>query len=183
MRRIKAIFRRLLWDLQYVFLNSFVSYFPSWYVRRFFYFLFGMKLGRGCRIGIGTKVVTPKGIQIGERTIINEGCYLDGRDKIVIGNDSSISFGTVIITGSHAMNSEDFHYVGRTVVIEDHVWIGTHAIILDGSHIHSKAVIGAGSVFKGEAEESGVYVGNPPKLIKKRISECDYKINYHPFFR
>lgn len=183
MKTFKARIRRFFWDLQYIFLNSFVANFPSWKFRKVIYCMCGMKIGKRSRIGIGTSVVTPRGIIIGERSVINEKCYLDGRSGITIGNDVSISFGTVLITGTHSLNSDDFHYVGHEVLIEDHVWVGTHAIILDGSIIHSKAVIGAGCVFKGVADESGVYVGNPPKMIKSRNSNCNYEIDYSPFFR
>ena len=80
----------------------------------------GMTIGRGSRIGINTIVVSPRGITLGERAIVNEMCYLDGRGGIRIGNDASISFGTTIITASHDMNQGFTCYSSKTD-IGDHV--------------------------------------------------------------
>ena len=63
----------------YVFLNNFVNYIPCWSIRRAIYRLFGMKIGKNSRIMMKTIVVYPKGITIGENSIINEQCLLDGR--------------------------------------------------------------------------------------------------------
>lgn len=169
-------------DLSYVFINGFVNHIPAWWIRRLFYKGFGMKIGKDSRIAIGTVVVNPSGITIGARTIINEKCHLDGRGKLTIGDDTSISFGTVIITASHKMNTPQFDYCEREVNIEDHVWIGAHAIILDGTKIAHHDVIGAGAVLKGNTQECGVYTGNPATFCKDR-EKYDYCINYHPLFR
>ena len=174
--------RRLKFDLKYMFLNSFVNHIPAWTIRKMFYKLFGIKLGKKSRIGINTIIMEPKNIKIGDRTIINENCHLDGRGGLEIENDASISFGTVIITGTHD-SSNGFEFKSDKVIIKDHVWIGTHAIILNGSIIEKYCIIGAGCVFKGNTEEKGIYVGNPSKLIKYRENVNDYKINYKPFFR
>lgn len=180
--KIKETIRRIVFDTKYIFLNQFVCYIPSWTLRKMIYTLYGMRLDKSARIGIGTKVVSPKNITVGCNTVINEMCYLDGRGKLTIGSNTSISFGTTIVTGSH-QSSNDFAYYTSPVVIEDHVWIGAKAIVLDGSTIRSGAIIGAGSVFKGQAEDKGIYVGNPSKLIKYRNSDLKYDINYCAFFR
>lgn len=182
MKIIKSFLSELVYGCGYIFLNQFVCYLPCWTLRKMIYQLCGLKIGKKSRIGIGTKVVTPSGISIGERTIINEMCYLDGRGGITIGDDTSISFGTTIITGSHRANN-DFCYYTAKVLIGNHVWTGARAIILDGSTLEDGSIIGAGSVLKGTAENCGIYVGNPARFIKKRTDSLQYKIEYHPFFR
>lgn len=89
--KIKPILRRMKYDLEYILLNQVVRHIPFWTIRRFFYRAMGMTIGRGSRIGINTIVVSPRGITLGERAIVNEMCYLDGRGGIRIGNDASIS--------------------------------------------------------------------------------------------
>lgn len=180
--RIKPALRRMKYDFEYIFLNQLVRHIPFWMVRRFFYRAMGMTIGKGSRIGINTIVVSPRGITLGERAIVNEMCYLDGRGGIRVGNDASISFGTTIITASHDMNQGFACYSDKTD-IGDHVWIGAHAILLDGAKVESYAVIGAGCVFKGTAEPYGVYVGNPAKKVKTRDASGEYTMDYHPFFR
>jgi acetyltransferase-like isoleucine patch superfamily enzyme len=88
-----------------------------------------------------------------------------------------------IITASHLADSDNFQYVTGAVTIEDNAWIGAHAIILNDSVIRARSVIGAGCVFKGTSEPSGIYIGNPAKLIRYRKMENDYEFNYAPFFK
>ena len=59
-------------DLQYIFLNQIVSSIPSWTIRNFFYKCSGMKIGPKARIGINTVIISPKGITIGCRSVINQ---------------------------------------------------------------------------------------------------------------
>ncbi len=170
-------------DLQYIFLNMFVNRIPSWFVRRFIYSLCGMKIGKEARIGIGTVIYHPSGISIGNRSIINEFCYLDGRGGIMIDHDVSISIYSKVITGTHVMNDNEFRYRSGKIKIRHHVWIGTGATILNDSLIAQYTVIGAGCVFKGTSSPGDVVVGNPGRAIRKRKDSLDYKIDYTPFFR
>ncbi len=176
-------FNRFRNDFRYLVLNHFVNHIPCWFIRKFLYKLFGLKIGKNSRIGINTIIVSPKRIKIGHNTIINEMCYLDGRGQLEIGNNSSISFRTTILTATHNANSNDFEYYEKKVVIGNNVWLGANAIVLDGSIINNYAVIGAGSVFKGTANENDIYIGNPAKKIKVRKIDNEYTINYRPFFR
>lgn len=144
---------------------------------------FGMKIGVKSRIGIGTKVISPANITIGDRTVVNEFCLLDGRGGLFIKDDVSISIYTKIITASHHANSNSFEYYQSSVSIENRVWIGCAAIILDGSKLNDNCIIGAGTVFKGSADCNGIYIGNPSKKIKDRILDSDYMIDYNPYFR
>ena len=47
--------------------------------------------------------------------------------------------------------------------------IGAHAIILKGSHIGARSVIGAGSVVSGNIPADCIAAGNPCKMIKNLI--------------
>ena len=125
----------------------------------------------------------PGGVQIGNRTIINEFCHLDGRGGLIIGNDTSISIYSKFITASHKLDSEIFEYFQNRTIIGDNVWIGANATVLDNSIIENFSVIGAGSVFKGKTEQNDVWTGNPSKLLKKRNIEEQYTIEYDPYFR
>ena len=181
--RIKKLLSRFKAGIQLLFLNYFICNIPSWYIRRFLYKTLGMKIGKGSRINMKCTVLNPKGITIGDRTIINEYCYLDGRGGLTIGDDSSISVYSMLITGSHSKSSPTFAYRPGEVVIGSNVWLGSRAIVLDNSTIEDKAIISAGSVFKGTAESNYVYVGNPATKMKCRNLDVSYKQDYHPFFK
>lgn len=57
------------------------------------------------------------------------------------------------------------------IEIGNDVWIGIHAIILDGVKIGDGAVIGAGSVVTKDVPPYAVVGGVPAKLIKYRFDE------------
>lgn len=143
-----------------------------------------MKIGRKSYIGVGTIVLFPWRIQIGARSVINENCHLDGRGGLNIGADVSISIYSKIITATHMVHSDSFDYVKNPVTIEDKTWIGTSAIVLDGSILKEGCVLGAGSVLKGETNPFGIYLGNPAEYKKDRgISENFYHNTLASFYR
>ena len=170
-------------DFKYILLNCIINKIPSWTIRRFCYKKLGLQIGKNSRIGIKTVIDEPKKIKIGDRTVVNEYCHLDGRGGLVIGDDVSISIYTKILTASHHKNSGSFEYYEGPVSIENRVWTGISAIILDNSVIRNNSIIGGGCVFKGQAEENGIYVGNPAKKITERTLEKEYQLSYHPYFR
>ena len=57
------------------------------------------------------------------------------------------------------------------VTIENDVWIGYGSMILSGVHIHTGAVIAAGSVVTKDVGPYEIWGGNPCRFIKKRFSE------------
>ena len=181
--RIKEIFWGVRNDCKYVFINYFVCNIPCWYIRRFFLKLFGMKIGKNSRIHMKCTIVCPKGIEIGDRTIINEYCYLDGRGGLIIGDDSSISIFSMLITGSHDKKSLDFAYVPGKIEIGNNVLLGARAIVLQNSFVNDKVILGAGSVFKGLSEENTVYFGIPAQKARNRGLIDEYHLTYKSYFR
>ena len=180
---MKKFLHRVKDGFIYVITNYFVNSIPFWNIRKILYKILGVKIGKNSQILMKTIIQSPKNISIGDNSIINEHCYLDGRGGLYIGNNVSISFYSTIITGSHLSNSSEFVYMSEPVIIEDNVWLGAHAIVLNGSKILRGTIIGAGSVYKGITEQYSIYLGNPAKKVKDRELERDYRINYKSYFR
>ena len=55
----------------------------------------------------------------------------------------------------------------KSVIIEDGAFIGSGTIVLKGTHIGSRSIIGAGSVVCGEIPAFEVWAGAPARFIKK----------------
>src|SRR3972149_11624295 len=72
-RRIKTI----LLEITNGFLIWIVGFTPSHYLRRFFYRLAGMKIGKGSTIHMAASIYNAGGIFIGEDSIIGEWAVLD----------------------------------------------------------------------------------------------------------
>ena len=152
----------------YIFTNCFINSIPFWGIRKFFYRLLGMKIGKGSRINMHCIVMSPWKITIGKHTMINDYVLLDGRGILTIGNNTNISMYSVIYTGTHKSYSDSFEYYTKETKIKDCCWIGTRSVIMPGSVISDLVIIGVQSVFKGVAESNGIYVGNPAILVKYR---------------
>lgn len=146
--------------------------------------------GKGSQIIIGD-VCMLKGLH----------CLLYGdNSKIIIGNDVHINaskkFPTImnafdgskiaigddgLFSNSIELHTTDYHTIMQTgggrinpvkdIILENHVWVGLHTIILKGTHIASDNVIGAGSIVASSFDESNTIIaGNPAKVIKKGIN-------------
>ena len=179
MQKIKSFIR----DAIYVFLNYIIAYIPIWFIRRFFYQLFGMKIGRGTRINMKCIVMSPWKIEIGENTMVNEYTLLDGRGGLKIGNSCSISMWVVIYTASHYANSSIFQYYSKPTQIGNCCWLGTRCVIMPGSTLSDRTIISVNSVYKGHSEENGIYEGNPTILKRYRALKNNYEQKNEGFFK
>ena len=183
MKNIKTIFRNLLDDIIFIFLNYGVGYIPFWTIRKLFYRMFGMKIGKRSRIAMRCVIQGCNRIVIGNNSVINEFVYLDGRGRLTIGDNNSISMYAKIYSATHKSFSNQFEYWERETIIEDNCWIGTSAVVMPGSHLKDFTIISVNSVFKGTSEIKGIYMGIPAVLTKSRKIDDKYEIDYSSFFR
>lgn len=177
--RIKTILLELI-----VFKLHCVGYVPCHFYRRFYYRLFGMKIGKGSAVHMYARFYNPFNIKIGEDSIIGEGAVLDGRDKLTIGNHVDIATDVMIYNAQHDIKDPGFKAIQAPVVIEDYVFIGPRAIILPGVTIKKGAVIGAGAVVTKDVGENIIVGGVPAKQIGTReIKALNYKLGRAAWFR
>lgn len=182
---VKKIFRRIgtiLLEME-VFILHIVGCLPSHHLRRLFYRLAGVIIGKGSTIHMGAVFYKPHNIKIGKDSIIGEGAVLDGRDRLVIGDHVDIASEVMIYNAQHDIQSSDFHAVTAPVEIGDYVFIGPRAIILPGIRIGKGAVIAAGAVVVRDVEEFSVVGGVPAKEISKRPQDLNYKLGRAAWFR
>jgi len=177
--RIDAVLMELV-----IWILHLVGGIPSHHIRRFFYRLAGVKIGRGTTLHMRTRFYNTEHIVIGSDTLIGEGVVLDGRDKIVIGDHVDIASEVMIYNSEHDINDEGFKAISEPVTIEDYVFIGPRAIVLPGVTIKKGAVVGAGAVVTKDVEEYQVVGGVPAKLIgERKIKELHYKLGRAAWFR
>jgi len=124
----------------------------------------------GCTIGdncfVGPFVEIQKDVTIGANTKIQSHTFIC--ELVDIGSNCFIGHGVMFINdlfqnGGPARGNKN---LWKSTKINDQVSIGSNATILP-VEICSNVVIGAGSVVTKNITESGVYAGNPAKLIKK----------------
>jgi len=112
-------------------------------------------------------------IEIGDESGINPYVVIYG--KVKIGKWAMIAPNVVIAGGNHIMNELDKAMIksgksiNKGVVIEDDVWLGASAVVLDGVRIGKGAVVGAGCIVTKDVAPYDIVVGNPAKTIGNRM--------------
>ena len=138
--------------------------------------------GGGARITLGSKSVLAYGvmllthggtIELGENCSVNEYCMLYGHGGLKIGNNVSIATGTVIVPANHNFSRRDVPFklqgsTGHGIALEDDIWVGANATILDGVRIGKGAIVGAGAVVTRDVAPYTIVGGTPARFIKER---------------
>lgn len=148
------------------------------------------KLGRGVRIwphvyighknniSLASKVTIPFGcfisplsLTVGNNSWLGVNAFICG--KVKIGANVAIGPGVVIPGASHGFKGNRDIVMAAPLevlgtVIEDGVWIGGNAVIIDGVVIGEGAVVGAGAVVTKNVPAFSIVVGNPAQVIGYR---------------
>ncbi|MBO5397365.1 MAG: acyltransferase [Clostridia bacterium] len=90
-------------------------------------------------------------------------------DKIVIGEDVAIARDVIIRdTDAHEILGKN-HCKTKPIVIGNHVWIGTRAIIMKGVTIGDGAVIAAGAIVTKDVPANTIVAGVPATVIRENV--------------
>ncbi|WP_053094369.1 acyltransferase [Bacillus sp. 522_BSPC] len=112
-------------------------------------------------------------IIIGENSFIGAFSLLDGSGGLTIGNHVMIATHVRVVAANHNFDNINMPMkqqglTTKGIMIENDVWIGTGAVILDGVKVGKGSVIAANSVVTKDVPDYSVVAGVPSKIIKKR---------------
>jgi len=157
---------------------------PIYTIRKSIFKLAGVKIGSGSTIHMGCKFFQPKNVKIGEDTIIGDRAFLDGRDKLIIGNHVDIASEVMIYNSEHDLNDPEFSAISEPVEICDYVFVGPRVIILPGVKIGNGAVVGAGAVVTRDVDSYDIVGGIPARKIgERKLKNLDYKLGRARLFQ
>lgn len=113
------------------------------------------------------------GLKVGNNVGIAQNCFIQVRGKVEIGSDVMIGPGVSIFSENHNSKGVDqpMIYQGETrkgVIIEDDVWIGARAVILDGVRVGKGSIVAAGAVVNRDVAQFTIVGGVPAKLLNNR---------------
>ena len=168
-----------------------IGFVPLHFVRRFFYRLAGMQIGKGGAIHMMARIYDPRHITIGDDTIIGEKSTLDGRKQLKnsngglsIGSHVDIASEVMFWTSQHDINDPKFAPIEEKITVEDYVFIGPRSIILPGVTIGTGAIIAAGSVVTKSVDPHTIVAGVPAKKINERsTTEYSYTLGRARLFQ
>lgn len=165
--------------------NRVVTHIPSHGIRRLWYRrMLGVELGPGASIHLGSSIwLSSPGqvrrerlLRIGARTWVGQRSTLDVRYGLEIGDDVAISPMVVILTATHDPEHPSFPMVGKPVVIEDHAWIATRAMVMPGVRIGRGAVVAAGAIVTRDVAAGTIVGGAPARPIGQRHLDPCYRL-------
>jgi acetyltransferase-like isoleucine patch superfamily enzyme len=131
-------------------------------------------------IGRGSTIEGGKGgasfgesMSVGNDTKIGPEAFICVRGEITIGSHTLFGERVALHSDNHVFSSPDVLICeqGTTrqgISIGDDCWLGANVVVLDGVHIGSHSVIGAGSVVTKDVPEYAVAVGVPARVIRLR---------------
>lgn len=137
--------------------------------------LAGFKIGEGTRIEGCPRVTGATGLDtklsIGKNCGIGDQCVLDLSEFVTIGDDVTLSPGTMILTSTHEMASAQ-HRAGKIitapVTIGSGAWLGPRCIILPGANIGEGVVVDAGAVVNKDVP-AHTRVGGIPAVQRESL--------------
>ncbi len=123
--------------------------------------IFGAKIGQSVIIKPSVNIKYPWFLHIGNDTWIGEKVWIDNLIEVRIGNNCCISQGAMLLTGNHNFKSENFDLITKSIIIEDHVWIGAKALVGPGVICAQNSILSMASVASKDLEKNTIYRGNP----------------------
>lgn len=136
------------------------SWQPSSALRTAVLRFFGAKIGDGVVFRPRTRVAFPWKLTVGDSAWIGEGVWIHNQDFVTIGRDAVVSQECFITTGSHAHRT-DMALITRPVTVDPGAWLTSRCIVLGGSRIGTSAIVGPGSVVRGDVPSNTIWAGNP----------------------
>ena len=114
-----------------------------------------------------------KNLYLHNNAEINSNCFLLAKDRIEIGENSTLAYGVTILTSANPNGPENklselYPKMTAPVIIGADVWVGANATILPGVNIGDFSIVAAGAIVTKNVP-SGVLVAGNPAVVKKKL--------------
>jgi acetyltransferase-like isoleucine patch superfamily enzyme len=111
-------------------------------------------------------------IVIGDDSFVGRGCEFNISKHIDVGRHCLIASGVKFIDHDHGTDLSRLMRVqpctASAIRIEDDVWIGANAVILQGVHLGIGAIVAAGAVVRNDVAPYDIVGGVPARSLKSR---------------
>jgi acetyltransferase-like isoleucine patch superfamily enzyme len=116
-----------------------------------------------------------KGFKLGNHSSLDAFAFVGASGGVVVGSNVIMGQKVSFHSENHLYDRLDvpIRYQGTTrqgIIIEDNCWIGSNVTFLDGAHVASGCVIGAGAIVRGYIPPNSIAVGQPARVIKSRVA-------------
>ena len=114
-----------------------------------------------------------RGVRIGEGCVVLTEEFSTEPYLVELGDHVAVASGTIFLTHDGSVRllrhlRPNLQHFGRIVVGHD-TFIGQNSILLPGTHIGARCLIGAGSVVRGRFPDDSLVIGNPARNMGPTI--------------
>ena len=145
------------------------------------------KVGRNFRLGLGSTILNPSQVSIGDDVYLGPGTYMTSPTSILIGDRVMFGPQVMLIGGDHDLSNTEVPLrfapappSPPPIVIEDDAWIGSRVTILKGVRIGHGAVVGAASLVTRDVPPRSIAVGNPCRVVRYRSGRAPGQERHEP---
>jgi acetyltransferase-like isoleucine patch superfamily enzyme len=134
----------------------------------------GISIANGVFVGRNTILSCKNGdIIVDDSANLGFNCEIFSASRVRVGKSVLMAAYTYLVGGDHLYDRVDIPVLeqGRTargIEVDDHVWLGAHVVVTDGSRVGRDAIVGAGAVVVGEIPAFAVAAGIPAKVLRDR---------------
>lgn len=119
-------------------------------------------------------------VTIGAKCIIGRGSHIIGHWSITLGDEIQTGPYVYITDQNHRYFDPDTPVGWQTpeesaVVIGSGSWLGTHVVILPGTHLGRNTTVGAGAVVRGTFPDHVVLGGIPARVLRHYTAETGWR--------
>jgi putative colanic acid biosynthesis acetyltransferase WcaF len=109
---------------------------------------------------------------MGEHSCLSHHVECYNVDLVTIGANATVSQFSFLCAASHDYEHPHMPLVTAPIVIGDAAWVAADVFIAPGVRIGNGAVVGARSSVFSDVPEWTVVVGNPARILKKRVMKA-----------
>jgi len=143
---------------------------PFWAWRRVLLRLFGARIGREVHVYPNVRIAMPWNLTIGDHSAVGDRATLYALGSITIAECVTVSQGAHLCAGTHDYRDSAMPLLKPPIVIQREAWICADAFVGPGVDIGPWAIIGARCVVTKNVEPGAIMIGNPAKLLRRRIA-------------
>jgi putative colanic acid biosynthesis acetyltransferase WcaF len=130
--------------------------------------VFGANLSGIPFIHSTVRIQIPWNLTMKHRACLGECANAYSLGKIDIQEGATIAQEVYLCTGTHDFNDPSLQLITKPITVGKNAFIGARAMILPGTRIGDRAIVGAMSVVSKDVPDHQIVAGNPANKIGER---------------
>jgi putative colanic acid biosynthesis acetyltransferase WcaF len=163
--------RRVLWRLCWPAFRFSPRFCFGW--RRLVLRTFGAQIGKHVHVYNTAEIYLPGNLTVGDWSAIGERALIYNLGLVTIGSRVTISQRAHLCAGTHDYTRANMPLLKPPIIIGDEAWICADAFVGPGVAVGAGAVVAARAVALTSVPAWTVVVGNPARILKKRVIQTD----------